>query len=281
MKNTKKLPLLTLALAAMLGLVSCGGNSSSDTSSSYSQTSSTLVGDITRSQAVEVLGKIVDHTSASSFSAPKSGMITNSTKIVSVNTTTGFFNFTSTFKSDYADKAGTVLITSGTLLGAYTTSEGEFHVYQIKNAFASSAVKAVTVYKDDASGTLKALVDTAMTTYLKKATYASAFATYLNNFNDDGSANTGGTASGAVYVKSGTYSTTGAGNLTVDINVRYSKATSDEHIIYKWDNYLCISQKSQSETTFDWETSSSLQGIDETDATIGTLDEGKNIISYM
>src|SRR5574344_566756 len=88
------------------------------------------------------------------------------------------------------------------LIAAYYNDANEFCVLKIKDAMLDSGTIVKTLYKDDAAGSLKAVVDASIEAYLAKATYASAFAKYLGNFNDDGSAVTGGSAKNATDRKS-------------------------------------------------------------------------------
>jgi hypothetical protein len=273
MKLSKNLSILTLSLAGLLGLASCGGTTTSSTTTPVASSSKLTVS--TRADAITALGTIAAHTSATGFVAPKAGVITNKVKETSINTNTDSFTFWTAYSADYKNKAGTVLVADGTDIAAYTNDAGEFCVLKIEGM--NSSVLTKTLYKDDAAGSLKAIVDASIKAYLAKATYASAFAKYLGNFNDDGSAVTGGTARDATLTKQ-SYSSTGEGNLTVDITAHY---TYDEAITYKWDNYLCVAQKSSDDVTMDWKTQVTTKGFEDEDATAGTIEEGKIVAAYI
>jgi len=275
MKLSKNISILTLSLAGLLALASCASPSVS--SSSSSEASSSKTGVSTRSDAVAFLGQIAAHTSATDFVAPKAGIITNKVKLTNVNTNTNSFTFWSTYTADYKNKAGEVLVTDGTVIAAYYNDANEFCVLKIKDAMLDSGTIVKTLYKDDAAGSLKAVVDASIKAYLAKATYASAFAKYLGNFNDDGSAITGGSAKNATLTKQ-SYSSTGEGNLTVDVVAHYSY---DETITYKWDNYLCVAQKSSDDITMDWNTPATTKDFDDSGATAGTIDDGKVVAAYI
>lgn len=182
--------------------------------------------------------------------------------------------------ADYK-KGDTVLAKANTVVMAFYDESNKFGVMKVDDADASVLVKSVCM--DDANKTLETLVGASMKAYLGEATYASGFAKYLGNFKDDGSAvETGGTAGGAT-LKSQSYSSTGDGNLTVDITAHYVKTTGayDEAILYKWENYLCVAQKSNDELSLDWKTAVTMSGVDTDGATTVGIEEGKNIAALL
>lgn len=277
--------LVVSVLAGMALLASCGGGSSESKgagSSSVSTggsdplgssqaggaSSSSSTGEITKSAALQILADINTAHSAAGFKAPTGAIITNKTKMVSLRnitkTTTPDYTFYAIYSADVTDKSGAVTVKKETFVGTYYNGEGKFCA--IKNVD-----DVITVVVDDAAGTLKTAADAKMTSYLAKATYASAFAKYLGNFNEDGSAITGGTAKDAT-LKAQKYVSTGAGNLSIDITANYGY---DEAISYKWDNNLLVYAKSSDTISYDWKLDNGLTPDDDgatisTDITVGT-----------
>jgi hypothetical protein len=276
----KNLLVLVSLLTASLTLVACGaGDDSSETTLTASSITWPSVS--TKADAVKALGKIADYTSSTPLMVPKFGTIHFANRTTSVNNGTNsvlpYYSLQTTYKADVTDASGAVTTAAKTIIGVYTDSSNVFGVFKSAPGATSTDARTTTIIKDDANGTLKALADASIKTYLAKATYASAFAKYLGNFNDDGSAVTGGTARDATLTKQ-SYSSTGEGNLTVDITAHY---TYDEAITYKWNNYLCVEQKSSSDTTFDW-TQSNASTPRETGATISTsIDDAKALIALI
>jgi hypothetical protein len=276
----KNLLVLVSLLTASLTLVACGaGDDSSETTLTASSITWPSVS--TKADAVKALGKIADYTSSTPLMVPKFGTIHFANRTTSVNNGTNsvlpYYSLQTTYKADVTDASGAVTTAAKTIIGVYTDSSNVFGVFKSAPGATSTDARTTTIIKDDANGTLKALADASIKTYLAKATYASAFAKYLGNFNDDGSAVTGGTARDATLTKQ-SYSSTGEGNLTVDITAHY---TYDEAITYKWDNYLCVAQKSSDDVTMDWKTQVTTKGFEDEDATAGTIEEGKIVAAYI
>jgi hypothetical protein len=212
---------------------------------------------------------------------PKFGTIHFANRTTSVNNGTDkylpIYALQTTYKANVTDESGAVTVAAKTMYGVYTDSNNVFGVFKSAPGATSADARTTTIVKDDADNTLKKLADKSIETYLAKATYASAFAKYLGNFNDDGSAVTGGSAKNATLTKQ-SYSSTGEGNLTINITAHY---TYDEEITYKWNNYLCVEQKSSSDTTFDWGQATSSTPR-ESGATISTnIEDGKAFIKLI
>lgn len=234
--NAKRLTsIAALAMSAMM-LVGCGNASSSEKAS------------MTRADAVAVLGKIAAATADKAFVAPTKGVITTKNTKVNVSGADSFISVV--YTADVTNKSNVVTTTKDT------------EVYGFGNAASYSVFMksgtTLSIYTDT-TGTLKASVDKKITAYLANATYASSFAKYLNQFNDDGSAVTGSTtakydSSGKVTQAAATltkqsYTSTADTNLIVDVTAHYSY---DEQIVYKWNNNLCVAQKSNNNKTFAW-----------------------------
>lgn len=278
MKSKTSLLVLSTAFAALLGLSACGGTTSSQTSTGNSSTGTSQTAAVsTRTDAIRVLGEIDAHTKASGFTAPTIVDITTKNRKIFIRKATGNkYIFHSNYTEDVLDKSSNITVATGSFYSAYYDDDGKFGALK-------SVDSVETVIKDDEAGTLKAAADASMNKYLANATYALKFATYLQNFNDDGTANAGGTAGGVATLKSGTYSSTGDGNLTVSIKVHYDKYGGyDEDIVYKWDNYLCVYQKSSDDITYKWKETTSDFLPDDMDAVLDTtIDNGLAIISLI
>lgn len=255
--NAKRLTsIAALAMSAMM-LVGCGNTSSSAAGSSEKAA-------MTRTEAVAVLTAIDTAVKADGFVAPTKGIIAGKTTTVNVSSADNFVSVV--YAADKTSKSSEVIAKKGAEVYGWGTA-ASYSVYMVSG-------DTKTIYTDT-TGTLKASVDKKITAYLGKATYASAFAKYLGNFNDDGSAVTGGTAKNATLTKQ-SYVSTGAGNLTVDITAHYSY---DESIVYKWDKNLCLAQKSSDDLKMTWG-SATTTAPTTTGATAAT-DSGAAILAAM
>lgn len=137
----------------------------------------------------------------------------------------------------------------------------------------------MTVVKDDDKGTLLAIANNKITSFLSVSTYAKDFADYLDNFNDDGTAiTTGGTAKDATF-KDATFSSSGEGNLLVDIVVNYGY---DEHLIYKWLDYDFVSKSNNDVSTrYAWSVKTTVK-IDDSKASFDTnIENGKAMLALI
>jgi len=220
--NAKKITsVLAFGLGTLLVAASCNNTPAASSS-----------GAMTRTNAVTTLNAISAHVKASGFVAPSKGVIAGAKTKVNVSKDDSFIS------TEYlaANTVNSVAVAKDTKVYGFGTA-ASYTVYMTDGTTSSVFT--------DTTGALKTTVDGKIAAYLANATYASAFAKYLGNFNDDGSAITGGTAKNAT-LKSQSYASTGEGNLTVDITVHYSY---DEGIIYKWDNYLCVKQR---DTALTW-----------------------------
>lgn len=219
MNAKKTIRLFVLGLAGASMLVGCGEKT------------------LTRTEAVTALNTISTKTSASDFKAPTKGVLTGKTTKINVSSEDNFLSIE--YTADKKNKSSSVLIASGTKLYCYVNG-ANFNVY-----YESGDTKGIYV---DSTGLYKTGIAACIATYLAKAKYAASFAKYLGNFNDDGSAVTGGTASDATLTKQ-SYKSSGDGNLSVEITAHYSY---DEAIVYTWSNYLCTRQKSSDDVSFSW-----------------------------
>lgn len=219
MNAKKTIRLFVLGLAGASMLVGCGEKT------------------LTRTEAVTALNTISAKTSASDFKAPTKGTLTGKTTTINLSSDDSFYSVE--YTADKKDKSSNVVIASGTKFYAYVSGTN-YNIY-----YESGTTKKL--YADD-SGVSKTTMATAIASGLAKAKYASAFAKYLGNFNDDGSAVTGGTAKDATLTKQ-SYKSSGDGNLSVEITAHYSY---DEAIVYTWSNYLCTHQKSSDDLSLSW-----------------------------
>lgn len=277
MKNKKTILTLIISSAALLPLTACGGggagtSSSPATSSSPSSSPSSSVWPsvFTRADAVKALGIIDAKHSETSYSAKTHCLVSTTEKFVAIFPDSDPYTFQTTYRTNAT--VSSVAVTAKSSYGAYYDSNKKFGVY-------SNVGGALTVVKDDDEGTLLKIVNAKIADVLGLSTYASDFAKYLGNFNDDGSAiSTGGTASKATF-KNATFSSSAAGNLIIDMTLNYGY---DEHIIYKWLYYDFVSKsKDDVATRYTW-TSRSAITLDDSEATVDTnIENGKAILSLV
>jgi hypothetical protein len=213
------LSIAVLSLAGLGTLISCGGGSSKS---------------ITRAEAVTALNKIETTVTADGFKKPTKLKKTRSNAdgktsyyVGNVSVDDSYFHveITSDFTIGSGDTA--VSLTKGS--NSYAYKDGTNYVFYTEVAGGEKGFcKTDSVL---VKNSVEALCAGLTATYIGTA---GSIAKYLGNFNDDGSAITGGTARDATLAKYA-YTSTGDGNVTADITAHYSY---DERMVYAWDNNL-------------------------------------------
>jgi len=214
--NAKKIVSILFLSAATAALASCGGSNNSSSS-----------GPMTRTQAVAVLNKM-----ATAGTAQTKGVIDNGKGKVT-NVGENFISTTYTADASVTVNSSTATVKANTTVTAW--KDGDNYNYYMSDSGTDGGKNIYTT----TDATLFAGVTKAITSYTGYATYAAKMAKYMGNFNDDGSAVTGGTAKSAT-LKSQSYSSTGDDNLKLDIVVTYSY---DESLSFAWTKNLCTNYR--------------------------------------
>jgi hypothetical protein len=219
MNAKKSIKFVVLATAGLAMLVGCNSEKT-----------------LTRTEAVTVLDAISAKTTASDFKAPTKGKITASGYV------TNFDTESQVISTVYSAEASVTVSSSKTTIAAKT----EIYAWKDGSNYSIYENDGTNKYLyTDSTGLLKALLDSVFENKVALASYNSAFAKYLNNFDDSG-ALTGATVKAGAVMKTQSYKSSGDGNLKVDNVVNYGY---DETLKYEWKDNLCVVSKG---ATQDW-----------------------------
>lgn len=233
--NAKNVKLVVLAAASLAMIASCSNGASS---------SSKI---LSRTEAVAVLNKMAEKGKAQT-----QGVFTSNGKTINVGT--DFISSSFSASGSITVNSSSITVAANSFYGAW--KDGSNYTYYLSDG----TTKTYWTTSSDTTWALaKTGVSAKITSYLGYATYASKYAKYLGNFNDDGSAVTGGTAKDAT-LKEQSYTSTGDDNLIIHNVVTYSY---DETLDFAWANNLCTNYRG---TTCAWGSATTTKLTDATAA---------------
>jgi hypothetical protein len=244
--NAKNVKLVVLATASLAMLASCGNGATSSSK------------ELTRTEAVAVLNKMAEKGKTQT-----QGVFTTSGKTVNVGT--DFISSSFSASGSITVNSSSVSVAANSFYGAW--KDGTNYTYYLSDGTTRTYW---TTSSDTVWSLAKSGASAKINSYLGYATYAAKYAKYLGNFNDDGSAITGGTASNAT-MKSQNYTSTGDDNLIVHDVVHYSY---DETLDFTWENNLCTNYRG---TTCAWGSATTTKL---TDATAASNDVAGLLLAY-